>query len=99
MCGKRTSSKSSRKIKRKIKFYNLDMIISVGYRVKSKRGITFRKWATSNLKDYMIQDYTINQKRLEALNKTIEIQSRIIANALETMKKMFMMLLWHILML
>lgn len=47
----------------------------------------------------MIQDYTINQKRLEALNKTIEIQSRIIANALETMKKMFMMLLWHILML
>ena len=99
MSGKRTSSKRSRKIKRKIKFYNLDMIIYVEYRVKYKRGITFRKWATSNLKDYMIQDYTINQKRLEALNKTIEIQSRIIANALETMKEMFMMLLWHILML
>ncbi|QNM14275.1 hypothetical protein DW120_15905 [Absiella sp. AM10-20] len=49
--------------------------------------MTFRKWATSILKDYMIQDYTINQKRLEALNKTIEIQSRIIANALEIDEK------------
>ncbi|MBS5111587.1 MAG: virulence RhuM family protein [Coprobacillus cateniformis] len=45
------------------------MIISVGYRVKSKRGITFRKWATSILKDYMIQGYAINLKRLETLKK------------------------------
>lgn len=78
-------SDGSRKIK--IKFYNLDMIISVGYRVKSKHGITFRKWATSILKDYMIQGYAINQKRLEALNKTVEIQSLIIANALEIDEK------------
>lgn len=63
------------------------MIISVGYRVKFKRGITFRKWATSILKDYMIQGYAINQKCLEALNKTVEIQSRIIANALEIDEK------------
>lgn len=67
--------------------YNLDMIISVGYRVKSKRGITFRKWATGILKDYMIQGYAINQKRIEALNKTVEIQTRIIANTLEIDEK------------
>lgn len=76
-----------RKVKRTIKLYNLDMIISVGYRVKSKRGITFRKWATGILKDYMIQGYAINQKRIEALNKTVEIQTRIIANTLEIDEK------------
>ena len=64
-------------------YYNLDVIISVGYRVKSQRGIAFRKWATSVLKDYMIKGYAINQKRLEALNKTIQIQSRILASTLE----------------
>lgn len=66
-----------------VEYYNLDVIISVGYRVKSQRGIEFRKWATSILKDYMFEGYSINQKRLEALNKTIEIQSRIIASTLE----------------
>lgn len=76
-----------RKVKRTVKLYNLDMIISVGYRVKSKRGITFRKWATGILKDYMIQGYAINQKRIEALNKTVEIQTRIIANTLEIDEK------------
>lgn len=75
-----------RKVKRTIKLYNLDMIIFVGYRVKSKRGITFRKWATGILKDYMIH-YAINQKRIEALNKTVEIQTRIIANTLEIDEK------------
>ena len=63
-----------------INYYNLDMIISVGYRVKSKNGIIFRKWATSVLKDYMIKGYAINQKRLEYLEKTvmlIDIASRI----------------------
>ena len=54
-------------------FYNLDMIISVGYRVKSKNGIIFRKWATSILKDYMIKGYAVNQKRLEYLEKTIKL--------------------------
>lgn len=68
-----------RSIKRSLKHYNLDMIISVGYRVKSQRGIQFRKWATGILKDFMIQGYAINEKRLSALNKTVQIQSGIIA--------------------
>lgn len=54
-------------------FYNLDMIISVGYRVKSKNGIIFRKWATKVLKDYMIKGYSVNKKRLEYLEKTIKL--------------------------
>lgn len=49
---------------REVQKYNLDMIISVGYRVKSKRGIMFRKWANKILKEYMIQGYAINQKIL-----------------------------------
>ena len=44
-------------------YYNLDVIISVGYRVKSKRGIAFRKWANKVLKDYLIQGYAVNQKK------------------------------------
>lgn len=71
-----------RKIKRKIKLYNLDMIISVGYRVKSKRGIVFRKWANKVLKEYLIQGYSINQKRLSVLNKTIDIQNRMLSSSL-----------------
>lgn len=71
-----------RKVKRKLKIYNLDMIISVGYRVKSQRGILFRKWANKILKEYLLQGYSINQKRLLALNKTIEIQSRMLASSL-----------------
>lgn len=66
-----------------VPFYSLDVIISVGYRVKSPNGIVFRKWATSILKDYMIKGYSINQKRLDALNKTIEIQSRMLASSLD----------------
>ena len=69
------------------KIYNLDMILAVGYRVKSPNGIVFRKWATSILKDYMIKGYAINEKRLEVLNKTIEIQSKIIATAYELNEK------------
>ncbi len=49
------------------------MIISVGYRVNSKQGIIFRKWATSILKDYMIKGYAVNQKRLEYLEKTVKL--------------------------
>ncbi|HIT12195.1 MAG TPA: virulence protein RhuM/Fic/DOC family protein [Candidatus Pelethosoma merdigallinarum] len=58
---------------RELDFYNLDMIISVGYRVNSKQGIIFRKWATKVLKDYMIKGYAVNQKRLEYLEKTIRL--------------------------
>ena len=56
-----------------VDYYNLDMIISVGYRVKSKNGIIFRKWATKILKDYMIKGYAVNQKRLEYLEKTVKL--------------------------
>lgn len=54
-------------------YYNLDMIISVGYRVKSQQGITFRKWTTKILKDYMLKGYAINQKRLDYLEKTVKL--------------------------
>ncbi|MEE1029359.1 MAG: RhuM family protein, partial [Agathobacter sp.] len=63
-------------------FYTLDVIISVGYRVKSKRGIEFRQWANSVLKKYIIDGYAINEKRLAALKKTVEIQNKMLANAL-----------------
>lgn len=68
---------------RPVSFYSLDVIISVGYRVKSQRGIAFRKWAASILKDYMIKGYAINEKRLEILNKTIDIQTKMLASTLE----------------
>ena len=66
-----------------VEHYSLDMIISGGYRVKSKRGIEFRRWANNVLKQYIMKGYAINEKRLAALNKTVEIQSKIIANTLE----------------
>ena len=56
-----------------VDYYNLDMIISVGYRVNSKQGIIFRKWANKILKDYIIKGYAVNQKRLEYLEKTIKL--------------------------
>lgn len=56
-----------------IDYYNLDMIISVGYRVKSKNGIIFRKWANKILKDYLLKGYAVNNKRLEYLEKTIKL--------------------------
>lgn len=58
----------NRSVRRKLKFYNLDMIISVGYRVKSKRGIAFRKWASSILKEYMLKGYALNEKKLNIPN-------------------------------
>ena len=63
----------NRNITRNIEYYNLDMIISVGYRVKSKNGIVFRKWANKIIKDYLIKGYAVNNKRLEYLEKTIKL--------------------------
>ncbi|MCF0114766.1 MAG: virulence RhuM family protein [Erysipelotrichaceae bacterium] len=68
---------------RKPKIYNLDMILSVGYRVNSKRGITFRRWANSVLKQYIIQGYAVNEKRLAALEKTVNIQTKLLASTLD----------------
>ncbi len=56
-----------------VEYYNLDMIISVGYRVKSQNGVIFRKWANKVLKDYIIKGYAANQKRLEYLEKAIKL--------------------------
>lgn len=68
---------------RKPKMYNLDMILSVGYRVNSKRGIAFRRWANSILKQYVIQGYAINEKRLQALERTVDIQTKMLACTLD----------------
>ena len=68
---------------RKPRIYNLDMILSVGYRVNSKRGIAFRRWANSVLNQYIIQGYAVNEKRLAALQRTVDIQTRMIADALD----------------
>ena len=70
-------------VKQKVPFYTLDVIISVGYRVKSQRGIEFRQWANKVLKDYIIKGYAINDKRIKALQKTVEIQTKMLANTME----------------
>lgn len=72
---------------RKPPIYNLDMILSVGYRVNSKRGIAFRKWANNVLKQFILKGYAINEKRLQALKKTVDIQSRMLADALDIEEK------------
>lgn len=73
-------TEGTRDVTRDIEYYNLDVIISVGYRVKSNNGVLFRKWANKVLKDYLIKGYAINSKRLEYLEKTVklvDIASRI----------------------
>lgn len=67
----------------KTKLYNLDVIISIGYRVKSKRGVEFRQWANEILKQYILKGYVVNKKRLQALEKTVDIQTKMLANALD----------------
>jgi prophage maintenance system killer protein len=66
-----------RKVNRVVEIYNLDMIISVGYRVNSSQATQFRIWATQRLKDYLVQGYAINQKRLNELQETIQIISKV----------------------
>ena len=79
----------NRKIEREIEYYNLDVIISVGYRIKSKQGIQFRIWATQILRDYLLKGYSLNQRmnriedKLENLSKKVDkidfhIQSQLI---------------------
>lgn len=65
-----------REVTRYIEYYNLDVIISVGYRVKSNRGVEFRCWANSVLKQYILQGYAINQKRIQQLGEVIRIMKR-----------------------
>lgn len=61
----------------KVKLYNLDAIISVGYRVKSKRGVEFRRWATAVLRNYVVRGYVANEARLRQLRQTVEVMSRL----------------------
>lgn len=75
-----------RQVQRNIDHYNLDMIISVGYRVNSKRGVQFRQWATQRLKDYLVQGYSINEKRLAQKQQEVEYLKtgiRILSRAIE----------------
>lgn len=77
---------ADREVKREIEFYNLDAILSVGYRVNSRRGTQFRQWATKRLKDYLIEGVAINEKRLEQKNKEIQVLHdgiRILSRAIE----------------
>jgi prophage maintenance system killer protein len=68
----------TRSIQRLQKLYNLDVIISIGYRVKSKQGTQFRQWATQRLKDFLVQGYALNEKRLKELNyKYADLQNAI----------------------
>ena len=70
-------------VKQSVAFYSLDVILAVGYRVNSQRGIAFRKWANTILKQYIVKGYAINEKRLQALKKTVDIQTRMLADALD----------------
>lgn len=64
-------------VKQPVPFYTLDVIISVGYRVKSKRGVEFRRWANSILKEYIIKGYAVNHNRMNQLNEVIRVMKRV----------------------
>lgn len=63
-------------VKQSVSFYTLDVIISVGYRIKSKRGVEFRRWANSVLKGYIIRGYAVNHNRMNQLNEVIRVMRR-----------------------
>lgn len=66
----------SREVERNVEYYNLDVIISVGYRIKSKRGVEFRRWANSVLKQYILNGYAVNDIRIRQLGEVIRIMTR-----------------------
>jgi prophage maintenance system killer protein len=66
-------TEGNRSVERQIEFYSLDVIISVGYRVKSKRGVEFRKWANGVLKSYILKGYASNERRLQELNQNLSV--------------------------
>jgi prophage maintenance system killer protein len=65
-------TEGSRSVRREVKHYNLDAIISVGYRVNSRRGVRFRQWATSTLRQHLVRGYTLNQQRFEQNARELE---------------------------
>lgn len=70
-------SEGTRSVTRKVKHYNLDVIISVGYRVKSLRGVEFRRWATGVLRNYITQGYAVNARRLTELGRIVNVMARL----------------------
>lgn len=87
-------NEGKRAVSRKLTHYNLDMILSVGYRIKSKTAVQFRKWATNILKEYLIKGYAINQKalkeqqeKLTSLQQVIELLNRSMENQIETVEQ------------
>lgn len=66
----------NRQVRRSVRHYNLDAIISVGYRVKSATATQFRIWATKRLREYLVQGYSVNQQRLEQLGQIVEVMAR-----------------------
>ena len=78
-----------------VKFYNLDMIISVGYRVKSKRGVLFRQWANQVLKQYLLNGYVINENRVVVSNENSLKLSNEVASIKDLGKKIFSILELH----
>ena len=95
-------TEGKRKVERNIDYYNLDVIISVGYRVKSVRGTQFRIWATQKLKDYLVKGFAVNEKRLrekteqikqlqhsiDLLNRCVETQAHNLDDAQQLTKLM-----------
>lgn len=80
-------SEGGRPVRRKVRFYNLDVIISVGYRVKSLRGVQFRQWATRTLRDHIVRGYTVNEQRFRAqeeklagLQQAVALLEKTVAN-------------------
>ena len=72
---------------RPVAFYSLDVIISVGYRVKSKRGIAFRKWANSVLKNYILKGYAVNESRMKQLGEAVRLMRRTQHSLMSTFMK------------
>ena len=78
-------SEGQRKVRREVRHYNLDPIISVGYRVHSKRAVRFRQWATRTLREHLVSGYTMNERRLaerglDEARQTLELLARTLTN-------------------
>ena len=93
----------SRTIKRDIEHYNLDLIISVGYRVNSLRGTQFRIWANEILKNYLVKGYAVNEKRLqeqsrqlEELKQTVKLLGNVVGSKDLNSDELQIMHLWHL---
>ena len=71
-----SQKEGEREVERQIEYYSLDVIISVGYRVKSKRGVEFRRWANSVFKQYILKGYAVNDNRIKQLGEVIRIMKR-----------------------